>query len=270
MPHSLSQSRSVIRTWLPGRVRARSCVRRETGLAGTRESEADGDGWRNGRMSSVRSIRRACSRHKGTGRRLEEIPVPNATDVGRSRWISRGGIFPDRRRQRTVTLYLRWYQEGSVGLQMFWGFRAVCFSGWSVFVAHGWVICYPWDSLQLTPRHLFVQLLQLIEQLLCIVDGGKKNCENIVWFMATRDSHAVTGAELMFLSMTQLCWPSQIFYVLLSSRFTVVWPMWINPFIYWKHVVNVGRLCTHGCVRLNILCIVNVIWCEKYFYSSKK
>lgn len=42
------------------------------------------DGWTNGQMSSVRSIRRVCSRHKRTGRRLEEIPVTNTTDVGRS------------------------------------------------------------------------------------------------------------------------------------------------------------------------------------------
>lgn len=81
------------------RARAHALMRqRETGQAGTRESEADGDGWRNGRMSSVRSIRRACSLHKRTGRRLEEIPVTSAADVGRSRWISRRGIFPDRRR----------------------------------------------------------------------------------------------------------------------------------------------------------------------------
>uniref|UniRef100_A0A3B4TQW5 Kit ligand n=1 Tax=Seriola dumerili TaxID=41447 RepID=A0A3B4TQW5_SERDU len=32
----------------------------------------------------ARSIRRACSRHKRTGRRLEEMPVSNTTDVGRS------------------------------------------------------------------------------------------------------------------------------------------------------------------------------------------
>lgn len=54
------------------------------GRAGIRESEGDGDGWRNGRMSSVGSIRKACSAHKRTGRRLEEMPVTNATDVGRS------------------------------------------------------------------------------------------------------------------------------------------------------------------------------------------
>lgn len=35
-------------------------------------------------MSSVGSIRRACSAHKRTGRRLEEIPATNAADVGRS------------------------------------------------------------------------------------------------------------------------------------------------------------------------------------------
>lgn len=42
------------------------------------------DGWRNAQMSSVGGIRRACSAHKRTGRRLEEIPVTNATDVGRA------------------------------------------------------------------------------------------------------------------------------------------------------------------------------------------
>lgn len=126
-------------------------------------------------------------------------------------------------------------------LQIFFFF----FWGWSVSVAHGWVICCSRGNLPLTSRYLFVQLLQLTEQLLQIVDGGKKLWKHSVkWFIATRDSHAVTGAELMFLSITQHCWLSQIFYVLLSSRFTVAWPMWLNPFIYWKRVVNVGRLWT--------------------------
>lgn len=48
-------------------------------------------------MSSARSIRRACSCHKRSGRRLEEMPVTNTTDVGRSLWIKRQKIFPDRR-----------------------------------------------------------------------------------------------------------------------------------------------------------------------------
>lgn len=47
------------------------------------------DGRTNGRtdaqMSSVRSIRSACSAHKRSGRRLEEIPVASGTDVGGSR-----------------------------------------------------------------------------------------------------------------------------------------------------------------------------------------
>lgn len=55
-----------------------------TGQAGRGESEGDRDRWMDGRMSSVRGIRRACSRHKRPGRRLEEMPVTNTTDVGRS------------------------------------------------------------------------------------------------------------------------------------------------------------------------------------------
>lgn len=57
---------------------------REEAKDGTGGDEGDGDGRRNGRMSSVGSIRRACSAHKRTGRRLEEIPAPNAPDAGRS------------------------------------------------------------------------------------------------------------------------------------------------------------------------------------------
>lgn len=41
-------------------------------------------------------------------------------------------------------------------------------------------------KLQLTSRHLFVRLLQPIGQLLRVVDGGKKNCENIVWSDSSR------------------------------------------------------------------------------------
>lgn len=102
MPYSPSQSRSVMRTWLPECERSCTvCVRereRGTGQAGRGKVREIGmDRWTDGRMSSVRSIRRACSRHKRTGRRLEEIPVTNTTDVGRSLWINRRRIFPNRR-----------------------------------------------------------------------------------------------------------------------------------------------------------------------------
>lgn len=60
------------------------CQRERDRTDRTRESEGDREGWMDGQMSSVRSIRKSCSRHKRTGRRLEEIPVTNTTDVGRS------------------------------------------------------------------------------------------------------------------------------------------------------------------------------------------
>lgn len=94
------------------RARARTCASAGgTGRAGTRESEGDRDGWRNGWMSSVGSIRRACSAHKRTGRRQEEIPVPNATDVGRSWWISRRGIFPDCRLENLLCRPQCWFSS---------------------------------------------------------------------------------------------------------------------------------------------------------------
>lgn len=63
----------------------------------TRESKGDWDRDMDGRMNSVRSIRGVCSRHNGGGRRQEEMPVTNTTDLNRCQWISGLRISPDRR-----------------------------------------------------------------------------------------------------------------------------------------------------------------------------
>lgn len=109
---------------------------------------------------------------------------------------------------------------GSVCQQMIYGFRSVYF--YDNLCLFSMVICYLWDILQLMSQLIsFVRSLQIIDQLKCVVDGGKTVKTYPLWTDASqsRDSYGVTGPRLMFLSITQQCWLSQIFYVVLSSRF---------------------------------------------------
>lgn len=61
---------------------------------------------------------------------------------------------------------------GSVCRQMIYGFRSVYF--YDNLCLFSMVICYLSDILQLMSQLIsFVQLLQIIDQLKCVVDGGK-------------------------------------------------------------------------------------------------